>query len=178
MNGKWEAYDEEVVVRFTEDLEPGTYYIYANLGDDPDGNPPEITECSMRIYSLNGSLQPQQIDLDPNFLPSVLKSCVEKHHEMKQVNAQLGSLSYFFGEAQKTGFIVQYYYNPPDNTKIVTMTTTFSSHDNVDNPDPLLGDGDSVTLNPGDHHCYHFTWNSFKPWKAGVSWKWNWQNAS
>ena len=51
IDGKQESWNEEVVIWFKNDLEPGKYYVYSFIGNDEDNNKPATFEHSVRIYS-------------------------------------------------------------------------------------------------------------------------------
>lgn len=60
VDSKYESWNEEVVIRFGEMLEPGTYYIYADTQDPDDGNVIDW-EYTVRVYT-SSYIDLQRID--------------------------------------------------------------------------------------------------------------------
>jgi len=109
IDSKYETWNEEVVIRLPEMIEPGTYYIYADVQDPDDGNVIDW-EYTVRVYT-SSYIELQKIDQPEGFMKSVLGSCIEKTCQFKSIADNLKNVKYYYGWAANTGYLVMHYHN-------------------------------------------------------------------
>ena len=148
VESKYETWNEEVVIRFGEYLEPGTYYIYADI-EEPEGGFLD-NEYTVRVYTSQ-YIDLQKIDQPDGFVKSVMGSCVEKTCQFKPLASNL-NVKYYYGWAANTGYLVMHYHNQSDETTL--HLTTFLKDYDKDGVWPCdelrdIPEGETVDLVPG-----------------------------